>query len=464
MAALYVLQKKHNPYFIGVLRMETAVHFPNWRSELVKQVPPEKRRAYSEAITKFLYWLRQNGRAATLDVFREHVRWKKSYLPQDRFGIRREALLWYYREGMRATEPEPTRHQPRQPVQRRVARDIPLDGSQDLGRTPWEKALVRRLREKELALRTEHTYRSWCRRFMAACGQKPLDALDHGDIRRWLSDLVVKERVAVATQKQALNAVVFFFREVLQREPGDFSDFTRSRKGRKVPAVLTQEECARLFAAMSGTSSLMAKLMYAGGLRLSELLRLRVKDMDLDRLQMLVQFGKGRKSRYTMIPPQLEPELRAHRERLRELHRKDRDAGLPGVYVPEGLARKWPKCGEKFIWYWFFPSRSLMQDPRTGIKRRHHVLDVTFQKAVREGARRAQIDKQVTPHTLRHSFATHLLASGTGIRDVQDLMGHADVSTTQIYLHTAQHTGVGIRSPFEFLESLQTQSPAATGA
>ena len=125
---------------------------------------------------------------------------------------------------------------------------------------------------------------------------------------------------------------------------------------------------------------------------------------------------------------------------------------------------RWCSSSVKFIWYWFFPSRSLMQDPRTGIKRRHHVLDVTFQKAVREGARRAQIDKQVTPHTLRHSFATHLLASGTGIRDVQDLMGHADVSTTQIYLHTAQHTGVGIRSPFEFLESLQTQSPAATGA
>lgn len=434
--------------------MTTEVHFDNWRKVLSEEVPLEKRAAYSEAIVKFHYWLRQKGKPPTLESFREHVAWKQSYMQPERFVIRREALRWFYKEAIRRAEPET----PQRDARLRTVADIPPDGAQDLGKTPWEQALVRRLREKNMALRSEQTYRYWCRRFMAACGKKPLDALDHGDIRRWLSDLAVKQRVAAATQSQALNAVVFFFREVLQREPGDFSDFTRSRKGRKVPTVLTQAECARLFESMNGTSRLMAKLMYAGGLRVSELLRLRVKDMDLDRLQMLVQFGKGRKSRYTMIPPQLEPELRAHRERLRELHRKDRAAGLPGVYVPGGMGRKWPKCGEKFIWYWFFPSRSLMVDPRTGIKRRHHVLDVTFQKAVREGAHRAQLDKQVTPHTLRHSFATHLLASGTGIRDVQDLMGHADISTTQIYLHTAQHTGVGIRSPFEFLETLQSQA------
>jgi integron integrase len=329
--------------------------------------------------------------------------------------------------------------------------DVPTAGAKDLGGPPWEQALVRRIREKNLAWKSEKTYRGWCRRFVMACGGKPLEALDHGDVRGWLSDLAVKDRVSAATQAQALNAVVFFFREVLKRDPGDFSDFTRARRGRKAPTVLTQEECRRLFDELDGTYRLMAQLMYAAGLRLTELLRLRIKDADLDRLQLAVQFGKGSKSRLTMIPPKLEPALRTHRERLRELHKRDREAGLPGVELPEALERKWPTAGEKFIWFWFWPSRNLLRDHRSGIVRRHHVLDVTFQKAMREAVERAGFDKRVSPHTLRHSFATHLLASGASLRDVQDLLGHADISTTEIYLHTAKHTGVGIRSPFDLL-------------
>jgi len=327
--------------------------------------------------------------------------------------------------------------------------DVPTAGARDLGGPSWEKALVSRIREKNLAWTSEKTYRAWCRRFIASCGSKPITEFGHGDVRNWLSDLAVKERVSAATQSQALNAVVFFFREVLKRDPGDFSDFVRARRGRKVPTVLTQAECKRLFEAMAGTYRLMAELMYAAGLRLSELLRLRVKDVDLERLQLAIQFGKGGKSRLTMIPQKLEPALRAHRERLRELYAKDREANLPGVELPEALERKWPKAGEKFIWSWFWPSRNLMRDHRNGIVRRHHVLDVTFQKAIREAVEKAGFDKRVSPHTLRHSFATHLLASGTGIRDVQDLLGHADISTTEIYLHTAKHTGIGVRSPFD---------------
>lgn len=438
---------------------EHVLKFDDWQSVLNKEVPAEKRVAYTEAIRKFHYWLRQNSKPITLKTFQEHVAWKKSYMCAERFAIRREALQWFYKKALeRSQPPQGTSTGSAAPPK---TRNRSQGDGLDLGATPWERKLVRRLREKNMALRTEQTYRDWCRRFMNACPGKAAKELDHHDIRRWLSDLAVKERVAVATQSQALNSVVFFFREVLEKEPGDFSDFTRSRKGRKVPTVLPQEECAQLFHVMNGTYKLMAELMYAGGLRLSELLRLRVKDVDLARLQLSVQFGKGNKSRYTMIPPQLVPDLKAHRERLRGLHRKDQLAGLPGVYMPSAMARKWPTAGEKFIWYWFFPSRSLMVDPRTGIKRRHHVLDITFQKAVREASRRAQLDKHVTPHTLRHSFATHLLASGTGIRDVQDLLGHADVSTTQIYLHTAKHTGVGIRSPFEFLEALKREELGA---
>ena len=230
-----------------------------------------------------------------------------------------------------------------------------------------------------------------------------------------------------------------------------FNNFTRARRGRKVPTVLTQEECKRLFDAMDGTYRLMTQLMYAAGLRLTELLRLRVQDVDLERRQLGIQFGKGGKSRYSMIPDKLVPLLTGHRERLRELYKRDREAGLPGVELPEALERKWPKAGEKFVWFWFWPSRNLMRDHRNGIVRRHHVLDVTFQKAIKEAVEKAGFDKRVSSHTLRHSFATHLLASGTGIRDVQDLLGHADISTTEIYLHTAKYTGVGVKSPFDLL-------------
>ncbi len=237
----------------------------------------------------------------------------------------------------------------------------------------------------------------------------------------------------------------------MEMMPIILKEVTGARRGRKVPSVLTQAECKRLFEEMQGASRLMSELMYASGLRLSELLRLRVKDVDLERLQLAVQFGKGGKSRLTMIPPKLESALRAHRERLRGLYAKDRDAKLAGVELPEALERKWPKAGEKFIWFWFWPSRNLMRDHRNGIVRRHHVLDVTFQKAIREAVEKVGFDKRVSPHTLRHSFATHLLASGTSIRDVQDLLGHADISTTEIYLHTAKYTGIGVRSPFETL-------------
>ena len=466
--------------------------FDDWEKVLKAKVPASRYRAYREAIVKFRYWIRQTGKSPDAGTFKEHLEWKKSYLSPDRFALRHEALRWYYREGRKrmaaaqgklppppvcgtpGTQPyaDSTRTLDSPPISKQGQQskpedsrtmddhriyemnDVPTAGARDLGGPSWERALVRRIREKNLAWKSEKTYRSWCRRFVAACGNKPIAKLNHRDIHEWLSRLAVRERVSASTQNQALNAVVFLFREVLKRDPGNFSDFSRARRGRKVPSVLTQAECKALFDAMGGTYRLMAELMYAAGLRLSELLRLRVKDVDLERLQIAVQFGKGGKSRLTMIPPQLEQPLKDHRKRLRGLHAKDRAANLPGVELPEALERKWPKAGEKFIWFWFWPSRNLMRDHRSGIVRRHHILDTTFQKAIRLAAEKAKIDKRVSPHTLRHSFATHLLASGTGIRDVQDLLGHADISTTQIYLHTAKHTGIGVRSPFESLEGM----------
>lgn len=471
---------------------DRAVVFEDWEGVLQAEVGPALWRAYREAIVKFRYWLRETGKTAVPEAFKEHLQWKATYLAPEKVAVRRDALRWYYLVGRKRMQPAPSppgaeRHPVRslprpasppgtppdpafsgrrtagspavaatceQPGSERrdlAMNDVPTRGAADMGGPPWERQLVRRLREKNLAWETEKTYRSWCRRFIAACGGRPVEQLDHRDVREWLSNLAVRERVSASTQKQALNAVVFLFREAFRRDPGSFGDFERGRRGRKVPTVLTPEECRRLFEQFNGTSRLMAELMYAAGLRLSELLRLRVKDVDIDRQQLAIQFGKGNKSRLTMIPTRLIPALRAHRERLRDLHGRDREAGLPGVALPEALERKWPKAGEKFIWFWFFPSRNLMRDHRRGIMRRHHVLDVTFQKAFREAVAKAGFDKHATPHTLRHSFATHLLASGTGIRDVQDLLGHADISTTQIYLHTAKQTGVGIRSPFDAL-------------
>jgi integron integrase len=269
------------------------------------------------------------------------------------------------------------------------------------------------------------------------------------EVRSFLSHLATAQRVGASAQKQALNALVFLLREVEGKELGDFSDFTRARRRLRMPVVLSREECTRLFEAMEGVPKLMAELAYGSGLRLMELLRLRVKDVDLDRRQVVVRGGKGDKDRVTVLPEQLLEKLAAHRERLRRLHVQDREQALPGVWLPEGLERKWPKAGEAWEWQWFWPSRELMNDPRTGLRRRHHLLDVTFQHFVRQGAQQARLNKKVTPHVLRHSFATHLLEHGTDIRTVQELLGHEDVATTQIYTHVMARPGLGVRSPLD---------------
>jgi len=330
-----------------------------------------------------------------------------------------------------------------------VLTGVPPLGRADLGRTPWERRLVETIRVRHLAWRTEQTYRGWAWRFSGFLGERPVEGATGEDVRAFLSHLATAERVAAGTQKQALNALVFLLREVEGKELGDFGEFTRARRRLRMPVVLSREECAGLFDAMEGVPKLMAELAYGSGLRLTELLRLRVKDVDQDRLQVVVRGGKGDKDRVTVLPEQLLEKLAAHRERLRRLHARDRERGLPGVWLPEGLERKWPKAGEAWEWQWFWPSRELMNDPRSGLRRRHHVLDVTFQHFVRQGAQRAKLNKKVTPHVLRHSFATHLLERGTDIRSVQELLGHEDVTTTQIYTHVMRKPGLGVRSPLD---------------
>ena len=255
--------------------------------------------------------------------------------------------------------------------------------------------------------------------------------------------------VAAATQRQALNALVFFIREVQGRAPGDFAGYQPARRGRRVPVVLTREECRRLFNALHEPQRLMAELAYGAGLRLMELLRLRVQDLDFGRQLLIVRGGKGDRDRVAPLPESLRARLRSHLDALRPLFDQDRAAGLAGVWLPPPIEHKRPTSGHEWAWQWVFPSRQTAVDPRSGVVRRHHVQDAAFQAAIRAAAARAGIPKRVTPHVLRHSFATHLLERGADIRTVQELLGHADVETTMIYTHVLNRPGLTVRSPLD---------------
>ena len=410
--------------------------FANWR-EMLNQAKLARpvRHAYASAIERYLDYCRLNGVSVTVDTARGFVSdaLRRGLIPEG--SAWKPALNWFFREGHKHSAPQPE--------------GVPTLGHADTGRTPWESRLIERLRLQHYAWRTEQTYREWAWRLAHFVGTRGLDTATDADLKGFLSDLAVRGRVSVATQKQALNALVFLFREALGRAPGDLSGYELSRRGRRLPTVLTRLECAQLFEALRGTPRLMAELMYGSGLRLTELLRLRIQDVDLERLRVTVRAGKGDKDRMTVLPEKLVERLRAHRDRVRGLYEADRAAGLAGVWLPEALERKYPGAGTSWVWHWLFPSRQLMRDPLAGLQRRHHVLDATFQHDIRQAARAARLNKRVTPHTLRHSFATHLLESGVDIRTLQDLLGHVDVATTQIYTHVMARPGLGVRSPLD---------------
>ena len=316
----------------------------------------------------------------------------------------------------------------------------------DVGGADWERDLIAAIRERGFLWRTEETYRMWAVRFARFLAPRAPGVAGAEEVAAFLSELAVTKRASPSTQRQALNALVFLMQEALQRPLGKI-EFRRAAPRERMPVVLSRAECARLFAELEGTVRLMAELMYGSGLRLMELLRLRVQHLDFERGQLRVLSGKGDKDRITVLPEKLVARLRAHLERLKGLWAEDRAAGLPGVWLPEGLDRKYPKAGERWNWQWVFPSRETSVDPVTKTRRRHHVIDSTFQNNIRWAAERAGLDKRVTPHVLRHSFATHLLESGTDIRTLQELLGHESVETTQIYTHVMQKPGLGVRSP-----------------
>ena len=323
------------------------------------------------------------------------------------------------------------------------------------------------MRFKQLSHRTEETYLQWIRRFIlfhrrAALGgahgvtrptagwiwRHPKD-MGEVEVRAFLTDLAARLRVSAATQNQALNALLFLYREVLGVEMDWVDGFEQAKRSRRVPVVLTQNEVRGLLQQLSGIQQLIGQVLYGTGLRLLECLRLRVKDVDFARNQIAVHGGKGDKDRTTMLPDKLKLELQRHLEVVRQTWREDVAGGHGKVWLPEALRRKYPKAEQEWGWQWVFPSAELSFDPETKVRRRHHVSDAAVQNAIKLAAKRAGLVKLVTPHALRHSFATHLLENGYDIRTVQDLLGHKDVSTTQIYTHVMSKLGIGVRSPLD---------------
>ena len=441
------------------------VSFPEWKQTLAKAgLSRAGEEAYIREIITFLKHCKTLHVPATVLLAKQYVE-KQERL---RTGPVRVALRWFFRTAKTPSrssliEERSSGRRERADPQKREIRDgvvpapagsmglrpmEPKRATDDLGGPAWEQALIKTMRLRGLLWRTEYSYRSWGQRFARYIAPKTPYAAGAEEVQAFLTDLAVQGRASASGQRQALCALVFLMQEALSRQLGKM-DFKRAVPREHVPVFLTGDECQRLFTQMNGTHRLMAELAYGAGLRLMELLRLRVQHLDLQRLQLTVRGGKGDKDRMTVIPQILVPALEGQLARLRILHEEDRKAGLPAVWLPDGLEKKFKRAGERWECQWFFPSREASRDPATGIVRRHHTLDGAFQSAVRKAAAAAGINKRVTPHVFRHSFATHLLDGGTDLRTVQDLLGHADIRTTQIYLHCMKKPGLGVRSPLD---------------
>ncbi len=273
------------------------------------------------------------------------------------------------------------------------------------------------------------------------------------EIESFLSHLASKEKVSASTQKQALNALVFLYRDVLLTPLDQKIAPIRSKRNVRPPTVLTCEEVESIFSQMKGTHLLMARLIYGSGMRLMECIRLRIQDLDFGQGNLFIRGGKGGKDRTSYLPKVIQNELLQHLERVKNLHRIDLEQGFGEVYLPEALARKYRRAAKETGWQYVFPSQKRSVDPRTGKERRHHVLESGLQKAVKTAAKKAALDKRVTVHTLRHSFATHMLENGTNIRILQELMGHADVKTTEIYTHVMKKDINALQNPLDRMYS-----------
>ncbi|MGV6827006.1 MAG: integron integrase [bacterium] len=314
------------------------------------------------------------------------------------------------------------------------------------------RRFVATIRVRHMAIRTEQSYEQWIARFLLFHHWPAIDDLKADHLRDYLEYLAVRKSVSASTQKQALNALIFLYREVLMRQDiEDIGSFVRARPQRRLPTVLSPVETKALLTSMQGMSRVMAALMYGTGMRLMECVRLRVQDIDFDYRQITVRQAKGGKDRVVPLPKRLIPALQSHLESVRTLHQQDIAAGYGEAFLPPPLARKFGSAVKDWGWQYAFPATRLSVDPRSGKTRRHHIHETGLQKAIKAAARKAGIQKRVTSHTLRHSFATHLLQSGKDIRLIQELLGHTSVDTTMIYTHVVKKGGLAVDSPLDAL-------------
>ncbi len=306
------------------------------------------------------------------------------------------------------------------------------------------------LRVKHYSPRTEDTYAFWVKSYILYHKKRHPREMGVPEIGQFLTYLASSQEVSASTQNQAFSAILFLYRYVLHIELDELAlTQFRPQRAKTVPTVLSREEVKHLFANLIGTPKLVAQVMYGGGLRVMETMRLRVKDVDFDHRQIIVRDGKGEDDRFTILPDALIQPLKFQLNHVKALHQKDLADGYGSVYLPPALDRKYRNAHKEWIWQYLFPAPDLSKDRRTGITRRHHIHETVIQKAIKEAARRAKIDKHVTPHTLRHSFATHLLENGYDIRTIQELLGHKDVKTTMIYTHVLQRGGLAVKSPLD---------------
>ena len=322
------------------------------------------------------------------------------------------------------------------------------DGQQAGGPRLLQQVLGR-MRLKHYSLRTEQAYLYWIRRYIRAYLPRHPRELDGVAVEAFLTRLATRDNVAASTQNQALSALLFLYREVLGVDLPWMENVVRARRPQRLPVVLARAQVGQLLARLAGREALMAGLLYGSGLRLMECLRLRVKDVDLARGELAVRDGKGGKDRVTVLPGTLREALERQLAEVRARHARDLAAGVGRVHLPHALTRKYPNAAAEPAWQYVFPATRISTDPRDGVRRRHHIDEKVLQAAVRRAARECGIERPVTPHTLRHCFATHLLESGADIRTVQELLGHKDVATTQIYTHVLNRGALGVLSPLD---------------
>ncbi|MBC8180808.1 integron integrase [candidate division KSB1 bacterium] len=303
------------------------------------------------------------------------------------------------------------------------------------------------IRTKHYSIRTEESYVSWVKRFILFHNKEHPKDLGEKEINEFLTHLAVKENVAASTQNQALCAIIFLYKHVLKIEIGDLGEMVWAKKPQKEPVVFTQLEAEKILDKLKGKYWIMAMFLYGSGLRLLECLRLRIKDIDFDYKSVTVRDGKGQKDRTTILADKIVDPLKKHIDNTKVLHEKDLANGYGSVYIPYALEKKYPTIEKEFGWQYLFPATKLSIDPRSGIKRRHHLDETVLQKAVKQAIRKTGITKHASCHTFRHSFATHLLQRGQDIRTVQELLGHSSVETTEIYTHILKRGGLGVKSP-----------------